>query len=188
MKICIDPGHSGPFEPGACAGEVTEAAVNMAISKLVGDLLFMLGYEVIFTRRGDIETDDLEFRARLANDGGADLFVSIHCNAAESAAANGVEFYHYPDSEEGMLLASAIEGVLPKYTMLKDRGVGEADFAVLRLTNMTAVLVECGFLSSKEDREILTDESKQSVIAMGIAAGINRYVINSIIDTFEYQN
>ena len=59
---------------------------------------------------------------------------------------------------------------------------------MLRLTNMTAVLVECGFLSSKEDREILTDESKQSVIAMGIAAGINRYVINSITDTFEYQN
>ena len=121
MKICIDPGLSGPFEPGACAGGVIEAVVNMKIGKLVGDLLFMLGYEVIFTRRGDIETDDLEFRARLANDEGADLFVSIHCNSAESATANGVEIYHYPDSEKGRLLASAIEGVLPKYSALKDR-------------------------------------------------------------------
>jgi len=177
MKICIDPGHSGPYEPGACVGGVTEAAINMAISKNVGEILFWLGYEVIFTRIGDIEQDDLEFRAQLANNEDADLFVSIHCNSAESPVANGVEIYHHPDSEEGMTLAVLIAGVLPESTTLENRGVKEENFAVLRLTNMPAVLVECGFLSSESDRQILTDERQQTAIALGIAAGINRYFI-----------
>lgn len=175
MKICIDPGHSGSYEPGACAGGVTEASMNLAISKALGGTLLLLGYDVIYTRDDDIETDDLGSRAQLANAEGADLFVSIHCNSAESIDANGVEVYHYPDSSEGMLLASNIQGSLVVTTPLNDRGVKEADFAVLRLADMPAVLVECGFLSSAKDREFLVDEQKQTAIALGIAAGINRY-------------
>lgn len=177
MRICIDPGHSGPYEPGACAGGVTEAAVNMAISKALGGTLSLLGYEVMYTRQGDIKTDDLEFRAQLANEQGADGFVSIHCNSAESIAANGVEVYHYPGSDEGMHLATDIQSMLTVSTPLKDRGVKEENFAVLRLTDMPAVLVECGFLSSEEDRGFLIDEKQQMAIAFSIAAGINRYFI-----------
>jgi len=177
MKICIDPGHSGPYEPGACAGGVTEATMNLAISKALGRILKLLGYEVIYTRDGDIESDDLGCRTQLANDEGADLFVSIHCNSAESVDVNGVEVYHYPGSSEGMLLADDIQGLLALTTPLKDRGVKEADFAVLRLADMPAVLVECGFLSSVKDREFLVDGHQQTAIALGIAAGINRYHI-----------
>lgn len=177
MKICIDPGHSGPYEPGACAGKVTEATVCLAISKVLGGMLHLLGYEVIYTREGDIETDDLGFRAQVANDSGANAFVSIHCNSADSVEANGIEVYHYPDSEEGMTLAVGIEGVFMLSVPLKDRGVKEANFAVLRLTNMPAALVECGFLSSENDRSFLIDEKKQTSLAFGIAAGINRYFI-----------
>jgi len=177
MKICIDPGHSGPFEPGACAGGVTEAAANMAISKALGATLLFFGYEVMYTRNGDIETDDLEFRGQLANEEGANAFVSIHCNSAESITANGVEVYHYPGSDEGLHLATDIQSMLTVSTPLKDRGVKEENFAVLRLTDMPAVLVECGFISSEEDREFLMDEKKQTAIAFGIAAGINRYFI-----------
>ena len=178
MKICIDPGHSGSYEPGACAGGVTEAAVNMAISKALGGTLMLLGYEVMYTRNGDIDTDDLEFRAQMANEEGVDAFVSIHCNSAESTAANGVEVYHYPDSTEGIHLATDIQSMLTVSTPLKDRGVKEDNFAVLRLTEMPAVLVECGFISSEEDRSFLIDEKKQTAIALGIAAGINRYFIS----------
>jgi len=178
MKICIDPGHSGAFEPGASAGGVTEAALNMAISKALGSTLMLLGYEVMYTRNGDIDTDDLEFRAQMANEEGVDAFVSIHCNSAKSTAANGVEVYHYPGSAEGIHLAMDIQNMLTVSTPLKNRGVKEEDFAVLRLTDMPAVLVECGFLSSEEDREFLIDDKKQTAIALGIATGINRYFIS----------
>lgn len=177
MKICIDPGHSGPYEPGACASGVSEAKVNMEISKLLGGALLLLGYEVLYTRNGDIENDDLGFRAEVANEAEADVFVSIHCNSAELITANGVEVYHYPDSEEGVTLARGIESGLVMTIPLQNRGVKEDDFAVLRLTNMPAVLVECGFLSSDEDRNFLLDEKKQTSLAFGIAAGINRYFV-----------
>jgi len=138
---------------------------------------FIVSFTVIYTRDGDIETDDLGFRAQFANFQEADLFISIHCNAAEDADANGVEVYHYPDSSEGMLLANQIQKLLVVTTPLKDRGVKEADFAVLRLADMPAVLVECGFLSSEKDREFVIDGQQQASLALGIAAGINRYHI-----------
>lgn len=94
MKICIDPGHSGPYEPGACTAGVTEANLNLCISKALGEALIAKEYEVLATRAGNIETDDLAFRAQVINENEADLFVSIHCNSAASSEANGVEVYH----------------------------------------------------------------------------------------------
>ena len=44
MKICIDPGHSGPFEPGSCAAGVTEAAVNLQVSKTLAKMLEGAGH------------------------------------------------------------------------------------------------------------------------------------------------
>jgi N-acetylmuramoyl-L-alanine amidase len=43
VKICIDPGHSGPVEPGACAGGFTEAAINLGIAVILGELLIGKG-------------------------------------------------------------------------------------------------------------------------------------------------
>jgi len=74
--------------------------MNLSINKALGGTLLLLRYEVIYTRDGDIESDDLGSRAQRANDERADLFVSIHCNSAEPVDANGVEVYHYPGSSE----------------------------------------------------------------------------------------
>ena len=82
MKICIDPGHSGPFEPGACAGGFTEAALVMAIARFLEQELLLRGHEVRLTRDGPVADDELGWRAELANRWGADLYISIHCNSA----------------------------------------------------------------------------------------------------------
>ena len=74
MKIVIDPGHSGPVEPGACAGGVRECDVVLAIAKLLTAQLYDAGYETLLTRTGDIQTDGLAFRADLANANGADVY------------------------------------------------------------------------------------------------------------------
>ncbi|MCE5285176.1 MAG: N-acetylmuramoyl-L-alanine amidase [Pelosinus sp.] len=172
MKICIDPGHSGPVEPGACAGGFTEAAINLAIGLVLGELLRGKGHEVILTRSGDIEDDGLAFRADIANEAGADIFISVHCNAAERLEARGVETYHYPGSAEGLCLAQAIQAALCQGGYTLDRGVKEADFAVLRLTDMPAVLIECGFITSEADREVLISEAGQRLIAEAIVSSI----------------
>lgn len=175
MLICIDPGHSGPVEPGAVGGGFTEAELNLAIAQATGYCLEAAGFDVIYTREADIEDDGLAFRAEIANDQAADLFVSIHCNAAGSDAAYGVEAYHYPGSADGGRLAAAIQTELAALGYTRDRGVKEANFAVLRLTDMTAVLVECGFITSAHDRSVLTDPAGQQQIAKAIVSGIETY-------------
>lgn len=109
MRICIDPGHSGPAEPGACAAGFTEAAINLAIAFRLGSELAASGYDVIYTRAGDITNDSLAFRADIANEVLADCFLSIHCNAAESTAARGVEVYCYLGATAGRRLAACIQ-------------------------------------------------------------------------------
>ena len=175
MRICIDAGHSGPAEPGACSGGMTEAALNLAVSFLLGRELAGRGHDIIYTRSGDIEDDGLAWRADRANSVQADLFLSIHCNAAVSSAAHGVEVYHYPASASGRKLAGCLRQALTAAAYTADRGVKEADFAVLRLTDMPAALVEIGFLTSAEDRAILASTAGQERIAKALAAGITAY-------------
>ena len=91
MKICIDPGHSGPIEPGACAGGVTEADINLQVAKIAARILMSRGHEVKLTREKDIDNDDLLWRAEVAWQFRADIFISLHCNAAASPAAHGTE-------------------------------------------------------------------------------------------------
>ena len=176
MRICIDPGHSGPAEPGACAAGFTEAAINLAIAFRLGSELAASGYDVIYTRAGDITNDSLAFRADIANEVLADCFLSIHCNAAESTAARGVEVYCYLGATAGRRLAGCIQDRLVAADYTLDRGVKEANFAVLRLTDMPAVLVECGFITADEDRAVIVTEEGQRTVAVAIAYGLRDYL------------
>ena len=162
MKICIDPGHSGAVEPGACAGGITEAAINLQIALRLGRRLREMGHEVIYTREAEIDTKGLAFRADIANDNGADTFVSVHCNGSVLSTARGWEVFHYPGSVDGRRLANAIAQAAAEYDTVPFRGVKEADFAVLRLTTMPSVLVECAFLTNDQDRVLLTGVSEEA--------------------------
>lgn len=152
MYITIDPGHSGPYEPGACAAGLTEAAIVLDISRTLAALLEAAGHSVAMTRTGDIDTDDLAFRADLANQQPADIFISVHCNASENPEAHGTEVFHYPGSIRGAYLADCIRRHIVASMGTTDRGTKAANFQVLRETNAPAVLVETAFLSSPSDR------------------------------------
>jgi N-acetylmuramoyl-L-alanine amidase len=91
-RIVIDPGHGG-HDPGAKGKGVTEAELVLDVSLRLEKLLQKVqGVEVILTRRSD-EFIPLPERTAMANREGADLFLSIHANASESAVARGVETY-----------------------------------------------------------------------------------------------
>jgi N-acetylmuramoyl-L-alanine amidase len=174
-KVIIDPGHSGWKEPGAVHQSLTEAMIVLEIGKHVREQLTYIFIECLLTRSGSIDTDDLAFRAKVANDEQADLFVSIHCNSFESETANGVEVFHYPDSEMGQAAAGCIQNALVKETGMRDRGVKPANFYVLKHTDCPAVLVECGFLSNPSDRRILAASNGRQRIARAITVGIMCY-------------
>ena len=176
MKICIDPGHSGPMEPGACAGGVTEAAIVLAIAKMTAKILTDRGHKVLLTREDDIEDDSLLWRAEEAWKFRAEIFVSLHCNAATDPAAHGTEVLYYPTSENGHALARCIQAELVKNCQTAYRGVKTNDeLTVLVETACPAVLAGMAFLSNDREREMLTDRFLQRQFAVGIANGIEQY-------------
>ena len=176
MKICIDPGHSGPVEPGACAGGVTEAAVNLRVAKLLAKTLEQAGHKVILTREDDVEDDGLSWRCEVAWKFRADIFVCIHCNAHASPEAHGTEVYYYPTSENGHALARCIQDELVALCQTYNRGVKTNDkWTVLLKTACPAVLVELAFLTNDAEREMLTTDMGRRRFAEGIVNGINRF-------------
>jgi len=105
-------------------------------------------------------------------------FISIHCN---SSAFNvwGTEIFIYKGSKKGRALAESVEEYL-KPVVPKWRGIKESSkFYVLKHTKMPAILIECGFLSNKEEAVLLSSENYQERLAVAIAKGINSWLKRS---------
>ena len=188
MKVMIDPGHAGRnIDPGAVNSGIglQEADVALAVSRFLETELTRAGYEVKLTRTEweQVETDDLEYRTSLANDWGADLFVSIHCNSAASPSAQGYEVWTSPGDTESDVLATCIYAQIamefPDRTGRADYSDDDPDkesrFYVLVHTEAPACLVEMVFISNDEEAALLADARWQSRQAGAIARGIAEY-------------
>lgn len=171
--IVIDPGHGGS-DPGAVVGNVKEKDLNLDIALKLKTLLEANGAKVFMTREDDTFVN-LYARAEMANKLNADLFISIHHNAATSNAT-GTETLYYPDPEK-KLFAQALQRAVVSYTGFHNRGIIERPgIVVTRETKMPSALVEVGFLTNPNDlAHIMTDEFKQKV-AQGILQGIVDYI------------
>jgi len=173
--VCIDPAHGGA-DPGAIGPTgLWEKDVTLKITQQAMKLLGEHGAIVLLTRGSDKDVS-LQERANFANNGKVDVFVSIHCNAANNPTARGLEAFYFRQSGAGERLANAILDKLVLETGLENRGVKEASFAVLRLTDMPAVLVECGFLTNPTEETLLKSEPFQKKCAKAIADGIESFL------------
>lgn len=119
--------------------------------------------------------DGLAFRADMANSQPADIFLSLHCNSAENAAAQGTEVYYFPGSTKGAALADCIRKRIVAALATVDRGTKEANFQVLRETAAPAVLVETAFLSSPSDRAKLASLTGRVAFAIAIYQGLQDF-------------
>ena len=172
-NVFIDAGHGGK-DSGAVGNGLQEKDLNLTIALEVGRLLKAKNVNVTYARQSDVFLE-LSERANKANNIKADIFVSIHVNAAGNATANGVETFHYPTSSTGKKLASDIQGALVDSKVFKaNRGVKSANFAVLRLTKMPAALVELGFITNVSDAQLL--KTKKNEMAQGVVNGILKYL------------
>ncbi len=100
-RVALDPGHGGS-DPGAIGpAGVKEKDVTLAVAKRVAPTLARDGIQVVLTRDDD-RFVSLEERTARANAFNADLFISIHCNAAESHAKRGVETYMLDTARDEM--------------------------------------------------------------------------------------
>ncbi|MCK5594981.1 N-acetylmuramoyl-L-alanine amidase [bacterium] len=188
--IVIDPGHGG-FDPGAVrkyrkgvifSSKIKEKDINLDIAKRVKKYLKGTDTRVILTRERD-KFISLKHRVGLAKKYKADIFVSIHANAAWDKRMSGIETY-YPRKtrdkgvslkKESRKLAESIHESLIRHMRARDRGIKDAMFYVLRNAYMPAVLVEVGFISNYYDAKLLKKSSYRKKVAQVIAQGILEY-------------
>ena len=177
-KIYIDPGHNASgADTGAVGYGLKEQDVSVQIGVLLRELLLVSGQTVKMSRDSITDTvssslnGSLAYRYNGANDWDADIFVSIHCNAANSKAY-GCETYYYTGSSKGRRLADCVQPELAKETGLCNRGVKSANFAVIKHTNMPAILVETAFIDNYDDNRFLASDDGKYKCAVGIYKGI----------------
>ena len=176
MKICIDPGHGG-YDPGAVNHNVgvTEKSLSLKIAGLLGDELVSRGYDVFFTRELD-QFIPLGFRTKIANNEKADLFISIHLNAAADPTAQGIETWYYEGSRESERLAAIVQRELKDQFLAKNRGIKSTrGFYVLKHTAMPAILVETGFITNDHDVAYLVNKVRQKEIATAISNAVDEF-------------
>ncbi len=190
MRIVIDPGHAGRnVDPGAvnAATGLQEADVALNVSRLVQNYLLDVGYVVKLTRTEweQEETDDLSYRTALANEWAADIFISLHCNSAESPSAQGYEIWTSPGDTLGDALATSlfrqIADEFPDRKGRTDYSDGDPDkesrFYVLVHNDAPACLVEMAFVSNEEEAGLLADAEWQERYARAIARGVTDYFV-----------
>lgn len=169
-KVFLDPGHGGS-DPGAVANGLQEKQLTLNICKQIRDILTSEygDVHVKLSREGDTYLS-LEERAKRANAWGADLFVSVHINAG---GGTGFESYvHTSQNSKTVNLRNTIHGEIMRHLDVRDRGKKVANFAVLRLTAMPAVLTENLFIDHADDAKKLKSSAYIAVIARGHAEGI----------------
>ncbi len=177
ILIVLDPGHGG-VDDGCIREGIKEKEINLAIALSLRDLLVEMDYQVLMTREEDSYLS-LEDRVTLANDYGADIFVSIHQNAYEDEAVCGIETWfdgEAENAEDRRRLARLIHGQALDAGDAADREIrADSAYYVTRHTRMPSCLIETGFLSNKEEREALGSAKYQDRLARGIAQGIELY-------------
>jgi N-acetylmuramoyl-L-alanine amidase len=172
MKIVINGGHYPGVDSGAVgASGLQEADVARSLMGKVANYIRVVGHEVL-----EIQENELYEITDASNNFGAELFISIHCNAAENREAKGTETFCYQLGSEGEELARCIQKQIVNSLGTVDRGIKTANFAVLRGTNCPAVLVETAFISNIDDETLLASEGAKDIFAKAIARGITDYI------------
>lgn len=179
IKITDDGGHAGyGVTPGKRApdGSMYEWDFNSAVVKYMNAELAK--YEGVAVLRIDDPTGKrdvpLKERTDRVNGWNSNVHISVHANATGNGSewvekATGIETFVYPEaSKTSIELATKIQAALIKKTGMKDRGVKEADFHMLREVKCPAVLVECGFMTSKADLKQLKSDTYRKDVALAI--------------------
>ena len=178
IVVGIDPGHGmsnrehARYDPGAVHEDIHEAKIALAVGMLLRDQCRQRGWTAHMTRLSNVEPMPLRDRVARLRSLQCDAIVSIHCNAWHTPFANGTETL-YLTSE---WVASAVQRRLIGALGTKNRGAKQRDdLSILRYERIS-ILCELGFLSNKDDREVITDPAKQLAAAMAIAEGLNETV------------
>jgi N-acetylmuramoyl-L-alanine amidase len=176
--VVLDPGHGGT-SPGARAGSLREADLMLDLARRIEGRLSAIGVTVLFTRSGSTSPDDLE-RAAFANDAGADVLLSLHCDSTDQPQAGGVATFFYGQdrfgawSAIGEQLADLVQREIVARTGLADCRSHPRAWTLLQRTRMPAVRIEAGYLTHAEDAALLAQPQFRDTLAEAVVVALQR--------------
>ena len=180
-SIVIDPGHGG-IDSGASRNNVIEKEITLAISNKLADVLQSHGANVIFTRESDIDyytrgkggkRKDLVTRIEMMETSGAELFISVHCNAYRDASLSGGQVFYSPKFAQNKLLAERIQQVLMELSPGNKRQAKEdKHILILNGNKIPGVLIETGYLTNPKEATLLSDNDYQRKLVEQIAKAL----------------
>jgi len=181
--IYIDPGHGGA-DPGTIYKDIYEKDINLDICLKLQKVLESEGAIVYLTRYGDYDLSnnsysrkksDLNNRAKIVNESGADIYISIHLNSISSSTWKGAQVFYDDVNEKNIKIANLFQEQLKK-DLKTNREVKEIKTMLMnRKITIPGILIEAGFLSNPNDRYLLRQDDYQYKICNSIRDGLIKY-------------
>lgn len=188
--IVLDAGHGKPDEGAQSSTGTTEAETNLKIALKVQSLLEQSGATVILTRSDDEAIYDLDSktlkqkkisdihnRVKIGNEAQADIFVSIHLNKIPQEQYWGWQCFYKEGNEQSIKLAKSLQENLNESIQKENKRVAMKleNVYIMKHVEIPISIVECGFLSNKEEEKLLLEDNYQDKLAWGIYNGIIDY-------------
>lgn len=187
--IIIDAGHGG-IDGGAtsCSG-VLESHMNLEIALRLDDLFHLLGYNTVMIRKTDEsiyiqgntiasqKVSDLNERVRIVNETNGGLLLSIHQNTFSDSKYNGAQVF-YGGLEDSAKLAQNLQQTLVQNINPGSKRKAKPAKGVFLMEHITrpGILLECGFISNREEEAKLRDPIYQKKLCAVIATTVSSYL------------
>ena len=193
--IVLDAGHGRrrPEEVQLLIG-LSEAGINLNIALKVQNLLEQAGSTVILTRSDDNgiydldkktlrekKVSDIKNRVKIGNESEADIFVSIHMNKIPETQYWGWQTFFKKDDEKSKMLAKCLQSGLNETIQKENKreSLKIENVYIIEHVEIPTAIVECGFLSNEEEKELLKTNEYQDKLAWVIYIGLMDYFYQS---------
>lgn len=188
--IAIDAGHGKPDEGAIGYMNTTEQKINLQISKKLQNVIEQSGANAIITRSTEDgifdeksktirqkKVSDIKNRVKIINDNSSDIMLSIHLNKFPDERYKGWQVFYQKGNVKSEKLANKIQESLNLNINKVSNRTPKPIKQIYIMDNieMPGVVIECGFISNKDESQILKDEEYQNKLSWGIYLGVQEY-------------
>lgn len=184
--IVIDAGHGGRDGGSIGVNGSVEKELNLAYAKTLQKMLTKVGVNVIMTRNNDNglydenadnkKLSDMRARRDIIRNAQPDLVISLHMNSFPLDSCKGAKTFYQIGSDISYNAAKSIQNSLHYYIDNASSTVSAGDYYILNCTNYTSVLIECGFVSSPEEEQLLQNDDYREEFIYSVYRGIMLYL------------
>ena len=183
--IVIDAGHGGRDDGCSGTNGTKESVLNLAISRTLKSYLETLGIRVVMTRSDsnglydsnatNFKQSDMEKRIQIINNANPDMVISIHQNSYADNTQCGAQAFYQENDERSKAFAESVQTQLVSHLDNARAEANFGDYYLLKESNVSAVLIECGYLTNPQEESKLNTVEYQNKVAYSIMCGVIKY-------------